>query len=92
MGLDFTKINEELKKYDEFLSEKPQVVVLNKIDVSEVKERENEILAKLQEAAGHTRVLSISAATTQRVAELMGRLKKFVVTQEVLLLRFSIKL
>lgn len=78
---DFTKINEELKKYDEFLSEKPQVVVLNKIDVSEVKERENEILAKLQEAAGHTRVLSISAATTQRVAELMGRLKKFVVTQ-----------
>lgn len=74
---DFNVINKELKEYDPFLAEKPQVVVLNKIDVPEVKEREEELLEKLRQAAGHSRVLSISAATTQNVKELMGRLKKF---------------
>ena len=78
---DFEIINEELKKFDSFLADKPQVVVLNKIDVSEVKEEEEELIARLREAAGHSRVLSISAATTERVKELMGRLKKFVDTQ-----------
>ncbi len=78
---DFKTINQELKKYDEFLATKPQVVVLNKIDVSEVSEKQDELIAKLKEAAGHSRVLSISAATTKNVEELMGRLKKFVDTQ-----------
>ena len=36
---------------------------------------------ELRKAAGHSRVLSISAATTERVKELMGRLKKFVSVQ-----------
>ena len=78
---DFKTINEELKKYDEFLSQKPQVVVLNKIDVSEVYEKQDDIIAQLKEAAGHTRVLPISAATTKNIEELMSRLKKFVDTQ-----------
>ena len=78
---DFKVINHELQKYDEFLAQKPQVVVLNKIDVPEVKEKEEELLASLREAAGHSRVLSISAATTERVKELMARLKKFVAVQ-----------
>jgi GTP-binding protein len=80
---DFNTINTELRKYDEFLANKPQVVVLNKVDVTEVKENEEELISKLKEAAGHSRVLSISAATKSRVAELMGRLKKFVDTQPV---------
>ena len=33
---------------------------------------------KLRLAAGHSRVMTISAATTEDVQELMGRLKKFV--------------
>eukprot|EP00546_Thalassionema_frauenfeldii_P010286 CAMPEP_0178908032 /NCGR_PEP_ID=MMETSP0786-20121207/7697_1 /TAXON_ID=186022 /ORGANISM="Thalassionema frauenfeldii, Strain CCMP 1798" /LENGTH=568 /DNA_ID=CAMNT_0020579889 /DNA_START=100 /DNA_END=1808 /DNA_ORIENTATION=+ len=78
---DFKVINNELMQYDKFLSQKPQVVVLNKIDVSEVKEKEDEIISELKEVAGHTRVLSISAATTERVKELMGRLKKFAAAQ-----------
>ena len=78
---DFLAINRELELYDTILAEKPQVVVLNKIDVSEVKEKEQEILETLREAAGHSRVLSISAATTERVKELMNRLRKFVVVQ-----------
>lgn len=80
---DFVTINNELKKYNEFLSEKPQVVVLNKIDVSEVKEEQEKLLAQLREAAGHSRVLAISAATTKNVEELMGRLKKFCDSQPV---------
>ena len=78
---DFHVINQELKDYDEFLAQKPQVVVLNKMDVPEVQERETELLQQLREASGHTRVLSISAATTQNVSELMSRLRKFVSAQ-----------
>lgn len=78
---DFHTINKELELYDEYLSQKPQVVVVNKIDVSEVAEMKDDILEALKEAAGHSRVLPISAATTENVKELMGRLKKFVVSQ-----------
>lgn len=78
---DFITINKELKAYDEFLAKKPQVVVLNKIDVPEVQEKSEELIQQLREAAGHSRVLSISAATTERVKELMGRLKKFAEAQ-----------
>jgi GTP-binding protein len=78
---DFKTINNELALYDEFLAQKPQVVVLNKIDVSEVKEMQDDLIEQLKEAAGHSRVLPISAATTERVKELMGRLKNFVSMQ-----------
>ena len=78
---DFKTINKELAEYDEFLAKKPQVVVLNKLDIPEVQEKEEELLAKIRKEAGHTRVLSISAATTERVQELMGRLKKFAEAQ-----------
>ena len=80
---DFKVIQNELKEYDEFLAQKPQVVVLNKIDVSEVKEMQEELMAQLREAAGHTRVLAISGATTKNVEVLMGRLKKFCDSQPV---------
>ena len=77
---DFHTINKELAEYDDFLAQKEQVVVLNKRD-SITKEREEELLKLLREAAGHTRVMPISAATTDGVKELMGRLKKFVAVQ-----------
>lgn len=78
---DFNVINKELAKYDDVLAKKPQVVVLNKVDVSEVREKEEELMEQLRMAAGHSRVLSISAATTENVQQLMGRLKKFVEAQ-----------
>lgn len=78
---DFRTINRELQLYDEFLASKPQVVVLNKIDIPEVAEQQEAILSQLRAEAGHSRVLSISAATTERVKELMGRLRKFVSAQ-----------
>jgi GTP-binding protein len=78
---DFVTINRELERYDSFLAEKPQVVVVNKIDIPAVKEKEGELIEALKEKAGHSRVLSISAATTERVKELMARLKKFAMAQ-----------
>jgi GTP-binding protein len=75
---DFNILNKELAMYDDKLAKKPQVVVLNKCDVSEVKERQEELVDKLRLAAGHSRVMTISAATTENVQELMARLKKFV--------------
>ena len=75
---DFNILNKELAMYDDKLGKKPQVVVLNKCDVSEVKEQQEELVDKLRLAAGHSRVMTISAATTENVQELMGRLKKFV--------------
>jgi GTP-binding protein len=80
---DFRTINKELKDYDEFLSNKPQVVVLNKMDVPEVAGRADDLIEQLKQEAGHTRVLSISAATTLRVKELMSRLRKFVTAQPI---------
>eukprot|EP00980_Cylindrotheca_fusiformis_P014308 scaffold3819_cov73-Cylindrotheca_fusiformis.AAC.1 len=80
---DFTTINGELEQRDPFLAQKPQVVVLNKIDIPEVKEKKDELMEQLRAAAGHFRVLSISAVTTERVQELMGRLKKFADAQPV---------
>ena len=78
---DFVTINRELREYDPFLAEKPQVVVVNKIDIPEVREKQEELMEALKENAGHSRVLSISAATTESVKDIMGRLKKFATAQ-----------
>ena len=75
---DFNILNKELAMYDDKLGKKPQVVVLNKCDVSEVKDQQDELVDKLRLAAGHSRVMTISAATTENVKELMRRLKMFV--------------
>jgi len=78
---DFIAINKELQAYDDILAQKPQVIVLNKVDIPEVQEKQEKLLEELKRISGHGRVLAISAATTYRVKELMGRLKKFVSAQ-----------
>jgi len=75
---DFEAINQELALFNPRLKEKPQVVVLNKVDLPEVAARQDELLAALKERCDHSRVLPISAATGKGVKELMQRLKKFV--------------
>lgn len=79
---DFNTIQRELKGYDSILAQKPQVVVLNKVDITDVNERQDELIQALKQAAGHSRVLPISAATTSRVRELMQRLHKFVTAEQ----------
>ncbi len=66
---DFQTINQELREYGERLATRPQIVVLNKMDLPEAQERWPALKAKA-EAAGYP-VFAISAATHQGTDELM---------------------
>lgn len=66
---DFLAINHELREYDERLALRPQIVVLNKIDLPEAQERWPQFKVQL-EAAGYP-IFAISAAAHQGTAELM---------------------
>src|SRR6266571_2263669 len=66
---DFQAINQELREYDEHLATRPQIVVLNKMDLPEAQERWPALKAQA-EAAGYP-VFAISAVTHQGTGELM---------------------
>lgn len=66
---DFDAMNAELRLYDAALAERPQVVVLNKIDLPEVREQ-RPALARAFAARGVT-LQAISAATGEGTAELL---------------------
>lgn len=67
---DFQAINNELRAYDEQLAQRPQIVVLNKMDVPVAQERWPE-LKEQAELAGYP-VFAISAVAHQGTEELMG--------------------
>jgi GTP-binding protein len=67
---DFVQINTELALFDPHLAEKPQIVVLNKMDLPQAQARWADVQAEIKRR-GHT-VLAISAVTHQGVRELMG--------------------
>lgn len=46
------------------------MVVINKIDIPEVREKLEELTKGIKAAAGHTRVLGISAATGERYSNI----------------------
>lgn len=58
--LDFHKINEELKQYSEKLSEKKQIIVLNKMDILEARENLSKIKSEFE---SKYEILEVSAAT-----------------------------
>ena len=62
-------VNNELSLFDTLLGQKPQIVVVNKVDVPEVKSRVNDIKEAFREAGVEVRF--ISAATGEGVAVLM---------------------
>jgi GTP-binding protein len=66
---DFNTINQELHEYDEQLAQRPQIVVLNKMDLPEAQERWPALKAQA-EKAGYP-VFAISAASHQGTDELM---------------------
>ena len=78
---DFLAINRELQLFSPELAGKPQVVVLNKIDVPQVAQQLPEILAALQQAMPHKRLLPISAAGRQGLDYLID--KTWVFLQKV---------
>ncbi|MCH3964719.1 MAG: GTPase ObgE [Clostridium sp.] len=67
---DFMKINEELKKYDVKLWDRPQIIAANKSDMM----YDNDIFENFKNKVsqlGYDKVFKISAATRQGVEELM---------------------
>lgn len=66
---DFDKINSELKKYSANLAEKPQLVVLNKVDIPEAMERGAETARRLKKRKIET--LNISAVTGEGSQQLV---------------------
>jgi len=75
---DFEAVVTELRLFSPWLAAKPSVVALNKLDIPEVREKQEELLQRLRESAGHNRVLAISAATRDGTGTLMKRLRKLV--------------
>lgn len=63
------KVNNELSLFDSDLTKKPQIVVVNKIDIPEVKEKKNAIREAFREAG--IEVLFVSAVTREGVPELI---------------------
>ncbi|HVO42043.1 MAG TPA: GTPase ObgE [Aggregatilineales bacterium] len=68
---DFNQINAELALFDPKLGEKPQIVVLNKMDLPEAQERWPAVEAALRERGYET--MSISAATQRGTQDLVNR-------------------
>lgn len=65
---DYITINQELKEYNLRLTERPQVVVANKMDIPEAEEN----LAKFKEQVGdEVRIFPISAITRQGLRDLL---------------------
>jgi len=68
---DFYKINEELKKYSEKLSNRKQIIVANKIDIMQ----DDELYKKLEKVAKENdlEIYKISGATGEGLKELLSR-------------------
>ena len=69
--LDFAQINSELALFDPGLADKPQLVVLNKMDLPEVRERWPEVRAALEERGYQP--MSMSAVTGEGVRAVLYR-------------------
>lgn len=73
---DFSQINSELALFDPQLADKPQIVVLNKIDMPEVLERSDEIEGQLRDLGYES--MSISALARTNVRQLLFRTKELL--------------
>lgn len=68
---DFDHVNRELNLFSEALSNKPQIIALNKLDIPSVRERVEETKRMFSER-GYI-VYPVSAATGEGIRELMAR-------------------
>lgn len=77
---DYIAINQELELYNPYLLNKTQVIVINKIDMPDVKKKLPSLTKKLKKLAGHTRIMGISALTRENCRELMCRINNVLQT------------
>ncbi len=73
---DMIRVNNELSLFDSTLAQKPQLVVVNKIDLPQVRTRLTEIGNAFSNAG--IKVIFISAATGEGVSELMAETMKML--------------
>ena len=76
------KVNNELSLFDSQLARKPQIVVINKIDLPEVQDKKKEIKKSFREAG--IDVHFISAVTGEGIAELMQTVNNLLKESEIL--------
>lgn len=69
---DFKAINAELVSFGHGLADKPQLVVINKLDIPGVREMLPDFKAAFAKL-GYTEVLGISAITTENTRQVMGK-------------------
>jgi GTP-binding protein len=74
---DWRSVNHELAAYSTALGERPQVVVLNKIDLPDARARVSALVKKLK-AAGSDDVWSVSAATGEGIRALLDHIATVV--------------
>ena len=77
-GRQYQMLNNELRQFSEKLAEKPQVVVVNKMDLTDVKELQDEIADSIRQRAKEDGiddldVLFMSAVTGEGVNEVLGK-------------------
>lgn len=77
---DFAVINEELEKFNSELSQRPQIVAANKMDLTAAKENIGRVKEELEDKGYE--VFPISAVTGQGVDELIQAVDKLVQTAE----------
>jgi len=70
--LDLAQINSELALFDPALGDKPQIVVLNKMDLPEVEAKWEKLKEQLTEK-GYKDIYSISAVTNQGIRPILYR-------------------
>lgn len=73
---DFAAINQELALFNPMLVDKPQLVVLNKMDLPHAQEKWPAIEAAIK--ARNLPVMAISAATHENLAELLTRVQQML--------------
>jgi len=73
---DMIRVNAELSLFDSALAQKPQLVVVNKIDLPQVQARLGEIKDAFSSAG--TTALFVSAATGEGVSEVMAETMKLL--------------
>lgn len=73
---DFSQINSEMALFDEKITEKPQIVAYNKMDLPSVKERWPDIKQELTELGYE--VMPISTVTHENIQKLMWRVTEIL--------------
>lgn len=75
---DVTKIEQELSRYNDSLTDKPQVIAANKMDLIFDEEEKRAVLERLKSAHPNAEIFPLSAATGEGTKELLYRLKDLV--------------